>query len=93
MSKKQEVKFLGIDKSGQRFVSHAFGFAVMNSINDPVPLNRKSKRAMFKIIQGMGNVEEQEDSETHRLQKKKRKKKRKTSYLSKRLNASKRKAS
>ena len=48
--KKQDLAFKGINKAGRVFVTPDFIQAVDFSVNDPVPCNRKSRRAMAKII-------------------------------------------
>jgi len=88
--KKQEVLFLGFRKTGGHFVTPSLAACTMDSTKDPIPVNRKSKRAMLKIIHGlnkeMSDVEEQKRIEARRLQKEKRKKAQKTARVSRRLN-------
>lgn len=86
MKNKQSIMFKGINKAGQTFMTESISNCVINSVVDPVPINRKSNRVMLKIIKGLDNDNKQEHSKTKRLQKEKREKRRKASYLSKRFN-------
>lgn len=50
MKKKQSLSFKGVDRSGRLFFTQEFSYAVLNSKIDPMPTNRKSRRAMPKLI-------------------------------------------
>ncbi len=47
MKKKQSVLYGGIGKNGKTFVTSEFEYAVAIGLDDPKPLNRKSKRTIF----------------------------------------------
>lgn len=86
--KKQEVMFYGVTRNNKPFVTASFQGCILNSKNDPVPLNRKSNRAMLKLIQGMGNDDKTEDQQkADRIKKEKRKKSKKSAYISRRINS------
>ena len=84
--KKQDLGFYGINEFGIPFITPNFEGAIAMSKNDPKPINRKSRRAMMKLLQGMENDIEQKDSKANRLQAEKKKKTRKASRVSRRLN-------
>lgn len=50
MKKKQELAFLGITKANKPIVSGRLDIILDMSKSDPMPLNRKSRRAMPKIL-------------------------------------------
>ena len=93
MKKKQVLLFLGKRNDGQEFVTSDFERAVMVSAQDPIPLNRKTKKAYPKLVKGLLHVETEEHKETTQKQKEKRKEKRKSAGVSRRLNNRNKKAS
>lgn len=50
MKKKQELRFLGFKKDGQQIVTSSIEPILDLCATDPKPLNRKSKRALPKLI-------------------------------------------
>jgi len=49
-TKKQQLIFRGVGRDGKYFFTSDLGSCIMNSRETPVPMNRKSRRAMPKII-------------------------------------------
>jgi len=54
VKKQQELAFRGVDRIGRVFVTESFTWAIQNSVGDPMPLNRRSRRAMKKLIRALG---------------------------------------
>lgn len=49
-TKKQQLNFKGLGRDGNEFFTSSFTQAVIHSVVDPVPMNRKSRRAMKKLV-------------------------------------------
>lgn len=84
-AKKQQLIFKGLGRDNKLFFTSSFEAAVMHSRVDPVAMNRKTKKAMPKMIKELSNDREQNDIKAD-TKKKKERKKNKTRRLSRRLN-------
>lgn len=49
-TKKQQLIFKGLDRTGKEFFTSSLESAIIHSTVDPVPMNRKSRKAMPKLI-------------------------------------------
>lgn len=92
MKKKQTVMFYGVNAlSKMPTVSHDFEYAIKTMIDDPKPLNRKSRRAAVKMISSdldPDKAERYEEEKAKRLQarKEKARKTKADGYLRRRAN-------
>ncbi len=79
MKKKQQITFQGTTSEGRPMFSGSLEYLLVNSKSDPVPLNRKTRRAFKKLI---GRVLSQPD----KVVDPKRKQKRKAAKVARRIN-------
>jgi hypothetical protein len=90
---KQQVSYKGIDKSGKVFLHPMLEHVAMNSTVEPVPVNRKSRKAMAaekrKVISEIVDAVKPEHIKANRKQKAKAKAARKSARLSNGLNRAK----
>lgn len=94
MKNKQAVLFKGVTNFGQVFFTPNFEMCVMNSTIDPIPTNRRSTRALVKLVKGINKDDKtEEELEANRHKKEERKKARKASYISRRKNNIRKRAS
>ena len=50
MKKKQDIIFMGIGKDNKNFTTSSLEVIATHSNYDPIPLNRKSRRALPKML-------------------------------------------
>lgn len=49
-TKKQQLIFKGLDRNQKEFFTSSLESAIIHSVVDPVPMNRKTRRAMPKLV-------------------------------------------
>ena len=87
MNRKQEVVFYCVSKSGLPFMTNDLSRGVIDSMTEPKPVNRKSRRAIIKMIkETIANDSKPIDIKARRIQKEKKKRLAKIASVSRRFN-------
>lgn len=91
-AKKQSVAFLNVNKHSKKpFLTNDLGISIEQGSGEPLPVNRKSRRAMPKLVKAILKEESDEEKTTKKLQllRKKNKRKKKNSNVVRRQNKNK----